>query len=155
MPMAPPFQASQSLIESRPKVRTPAAGLNSGSCLPMSCQSSCVYFVMASSHPWETRHGARMAILGVSVLPAFCLFISANSFGIAACVATGLAIMEPGISRVCAVCGKRCLRRSELEAVGGEDCLGRSTDTSGEEVGSEGSGVHVCMMHYRRSDVTK
>jgi hypothetical protein len=61
-----------------------------------------------------------MAILGVSVLPAFCLFISANSFGIAACVATGLAIMEPGISRVCAVCGKRCLRRSELEAVAKE-----------------------------------
>ncbi|CAG9997974.1 unnamed protein product [Clonostachys byssicola] len=37
-----------------------------------------------------------------------------NNHTFATCTSSGLAIMAPGVSRVCAVCQRRCLRHSEL-----------------------------------------
>jgi hypothetical protein len=44
--------------------------------------------------------------------------------GAATCSATGLAILKPGISRTCAVCGLRCLRGKELHRLAEEGHLG-------------------------------
>ena len=57
----------------------------------------------------------------------------------AACVATGLAIMEPGITHVCAVCGMRCLRRSALEALAAEH-LGQEVHVPQGSAACEGCG---------------
>ncbi|PNY24186.1 Uncharacterized protein TCAP_05874 [Tolypocladium capitatum] len=40
-----------------------------------------------------------------------------NGHSFATCAATGLPIMAPGVSRLCAVCGLRCLKVSELPAI--------------------------------------
>ncbi|KAK0391204.1 hypothetical protein NLU13_0705 [Sarocladium strictum] len=81
----------------------------------------------------DTSSGSELKALFASVLSKqLCVFCDGqletvgdsawceNGHSWAACVATGLAIMEPGISRVCAVCGKRHLRRSQLEALARE-----------------------------------
>jgi hypothetical protein len=54
----------------------------------------------------------------------------------AACAATDLAILAPGISRACAVCGLRCLINSELsrlaqEHYGSEVVVAESAGTCG------------------------
>ncbi|KAJ2972603.1 hypothetical protein NQ176_g7066 [Zarea fungicola] len=43
-----------------------------------------------------------------------------NGHAFATCVSSGIPIMAPGISRVCAVCGLRCLKPSELEKLSKE-----------------------------------
>ncbi|POR38367.1 Uncharacterized protein TPAR_01426, partial [Tolypocladium paradoxum] len=40
-----------------------------------------------------------------------------NGHSFATCAATGLPIMAPGVSRLCAVCGLRCLKVSELSTI--------------------------------------
>lgn len=49
---------------------------------------------------------------------------------LATCAASGLPIMQPGISRICAVCESRCLKGFELERIAGEHLGPGSIDRS-------------------------
>ncbi|KAM3502598.1 hypothetical protein MY10362_004752 [Beauveria mimosiformis] len=57
----------------------------------------------------------------------------------ATCASSGMPIMAPGVSRVCAVCGLRCLQTAELARLAGEH-LGRDVplDVSAETCGGCG-----------------
>ncbi|KJZ79264.1 hypothetical protein HIM_01415 [Hirsutella minnesotensis 3608] len=58
-----------------------------------------------------------------------------NGHSFATCTASGLAIMAPGVSRLCAVCGLRCLEAAELAALAkqhlGADAVVDSTQVCG------------------------
>lgn len=58
---------------------------------------------------------------------------------LATCASSGMPIMAPGISRVCAVCGLRCLQTAELARLA-EKYLGRDVtlDLSAEICGGCG-----------------
>lgn len=66
------------------------------------------------------------------------LFVNLHGFT-ATCTATGLAIMSPGVSRVCSVCDLRCLNLSELSRIAKEH-LGPATvvESAGEVCGGCG-----------------
>lgn len=62
-----------------------------------------------------------------------------NGHTFARCASTGLAIMGPDISRICAVCELRCLKVSELEKVAEEHHgPGTKVESSGEACGGCG-----------------
>lgn len=67
------------------------------------------------------------------------ILYSANLSYVATCTATGLAIMAPGVSRVCSVCELRCLNLSELSRMA-KEYLGAETvgESSGEVCGGCG-----------------
>lgn len=63
----------------------------------------------------------------------------ANGHTFARCASTGLAIMGPDISRICAVCELRCLKVSELVRIAEEhDGPGTTVESSGEACGGCG-----------------
>lgn len=63
----------------------------------------------------------------------------ANSADLARCAATGLAILAPDISRICAVCELRCLKVSELTKIAEEHLSpGTVVESSGEVCGGCG-----------------
>lgn len=53
----------------------------------------------------------------VSCLCNLSMAVVIDTICVARCASTGLAIMAPDISRICAVCELRCLKVSELKRV--------------------------------------
>ncbi|EXV04953.1 transcription factor IIIC subunit delta domain protein [Metarhizium robertsii] len=76
--------------------------------------------------------GTSLVMLGIES-------ICEKGHSFATCTATGLAIMAPGVSRVCSVCDLRCLNLSELSRIAKEH-LGPSTvvESAGEVCGGCG-----------------
>ncbi|EGX92852.1 hypothetical protein CCM_04224 [Cordyceps militaris CM01] len=93
--------------------------------------------VRGTTHPTDSfplaSHGTTVRRQFQSVLPRIrCVFcdaemreegaeaVCANGHSFATCGSSGMPIMAPGISRVCAVCGMRCLQVSELHRLAKE-----------------------------------
>lgn len=72
------------------------------------------------------------------------VLLTSPTSGIAArCTATGLAILAPGRSRLCAVCGRRCLQAGELAALAqgarlGAEAVGAASAAAGDRCGACG-----------------